>query len=449
MTQDQHSELRRLPSNLDAERAVLGSILLDNTVLPTVQAAVTDDDFYDTGHRAIYRACLKLADANTSIDPTTLADALDRAGQLEHAGGHAYSFRLEAAVLSTANVEAHCRVVRDRALARTLLRALAEAASTIYTEGSHDEALPTLEAVIEAVNKRVSAADGPRHIRDVSLDVITRLDELRQSGAEMTGLPTHYPDIDRYTGGLHPGEIYVIAASPGLGKTSLASCLTENIAVKSGGTILFFSAEMSAEQLAKRQIAVHGKLDLSMMDKPRFLTHDEMTSYANAAKEIGSAEIYIDDTPAIDGYDLRARARHFAAVNGRLDLIVVDYLQLLSLRGARGDNRNAEVTRISSLIKQTARECEVPVILLSQLSRDGRKQKREPELHDLRDSGAIEQDAYFVGFLHPNPDADLVYQERIRSLDILFLIKKHRGGPTGRFSLFFKGHETKFYSAEY
>ena len=439
-------------TNHGAERAVLGSIMLSPSCFAEAKALLAADDFGDLSHCKIFAAMETVEALKRAIDPTTVADALKSLDALDAVGGPVYLVQLEAACLAPENIKSYCEIVLDHAHKRAARQMLEQARKQLGSGADADEVFADIDKVSEAFHRRASATDGPVHIGDAVYEVLEETEQARLDGVDIIGLSSGYADLDLVTSGFQPSDLIILAASPSVGKTSLASCFTENIAVGANQTVLCFSCEMSLKQIAKRQIAVNARGDLSLLNRPRMISDDQMQGFVEAGQNVGAAPIYVDDTPAIDAYTLRSRARNMVATRGGIALIIVDYLQLLTVSSARSDNRNLEIARISATLKQTARECDCPIIVLSQINRDSRKAKAEPELHNLRDSGAIEQDADLVIFLHEDPDPcrDIVLDQNgdpngVR--DVWALIKKNRNGPTGRLRLPFKAQETRFYNA--
>lgn len=456
MADDTASELRRLPSNLDAERAVLGSILLDNTVLPTVMRHLDIAHFYDAGHREVFTAIGELEERGVSIDPTTLSDALARAGKLEHAGGPAYILRLESYVLSTANVEAHARIVRDKALKRRLIAATHEIADRTYREEDDAEELLSRATQEVFAIQRDQIGEAVRPMSETTQEVIDQIEEGRSHRRAYTGLPSGYADLDYMTSGFQNSDLIILAGRTSMGKTAFALNVATRVVLQQRVPTLFFSLEMSRHQLVQRILAVVSGVGLGDIRSSGRLQDQDFVHLIEAGKPVGSSPLLVDDTPGIDIADIRSRARHHKSQTPDLGLIVVDYLQLVTdshSKKGNSDSRQNEVARISGALKGVARELDVPLIALAQLSRaveQRRGKDKTPILSDLRESGAIEQDADLVMFVH-RPDFYATDEEKKEADEISraqILVRKHRNGRTGEVDLFFHGPTTRFRAVE-
>jgi replicative DNA helicase len=434
--------LKTPPHSAEAEQGILGGLMLDNTAWDTVADIVTAGDFYRRDHKLIFAALGELAERGEPGDAVTVSEFLEKRGELDSAGGLAYLGSLVRQTPSAANVRAYAEIVRERAMLRDLIAAGGEIASSAF----NPEGRPASE-LVDAAERRVfeiaergkRRGSGFQSIKQILPATIDRLDELYNSDSDITGLPSGFDDLDRMTAGLQAGDLVIVAGRPSMGKTSFAMNIAEHAAIGVGVPTAIFSMEMSAEQLTFRLISSLGRVNQSHLRTGRF--SDEDWSRINAAVSIMSqAKLFIDDTPAMSPTEIRARARRLKREHG-LGLIVLDYLQLMQIGGST-ENRATEISEISRSLKALAKELEVPVIALSQLNRsvEQRTDKR-PVMSDLRESGAIEQDADVIAFIY----RDEVYnKETMRKGIADIIIAKQRNGPTGEIPLTFLGEYTKF-----
>jgi replicative DNA helicase len=434
--------LRLPPHSLEAEQSVLGGLMLDNTAWDTVADAVSGNDFYRRDHRLIFAAVGELAERGEPSDAVTVAELLDRKGELDEAGGLAYLGQLTRETPSAANIRAYASIVRERAMLRELIRIGGEIASSAYLpEGqSASELVDRAERkVFEIAEQGKRRGAGFQPLKRILGRTIDRLDELQKNQGDVTGLSTGFKDFDAMTAGLQPGDLVIVAGRPSMGKTSFAMNIAEHAAMGIGASVAIFSMEMSAEQLSFRMISSLGRVNQSNLRRGRF--SDEDWSRINSAVSVMSkSRVFIDDTPALNPTELRARARRLKREHG-LDLIVVDYLQLMQVQGT-AENRATEISEISRSLKALARELELPVITLSQLNRsvEQRTDKR-PVMSDLRESGAIEQDADLIAFIF----REEVYNKDSQRKGIAdIIVAKQRNGPIGDVQLTFLGEYTKF-----
>lgn len=416
--------------------------MLDNSAWDRIADLVGQADFFRPDHRRIFAGIQALAERSQPADPVTLSEFLDSRGELEEVGGTRYLGELVVDTPSAANVRDYARIIRERALLRRLIEVGNEIAAAAY----RPEGRPIAELVDEAERRVFEIAErGQRRgsgfvqLREVLGSTIDRLDMLHQSKGALTGLPTGFNRLDDYTAGLQPGDLIVIAGRPSMGKTTLALNIAENAALGFGKSAAVFSMEMSVDQLAFRMVSSLGRVDQSHLRNGRF-SDEDWPRINGAIQQMADAPIYIDDTPAMTPTEVRARARRLQRERG-LDLVVVDYLQLMQVAGS-SENRATEISEISRSLKALARELRVPIIALSQLNR-GVEQRtdKKPVMSDLRESGAIEQDADLILFIYRdevyNPDS-----ARKGMADII--IAKQRNGPIGEFPLTFLGKFTKF-----
>jgi replicative DNA helicase len=435
-------ELPAPPSSNQAEQALLGGLMLDNQAWDKVADVVTDHDFFRPDHQIIFAGIRTLSERSQPADPVTLSALLASRGELDSVGGTAYLAELVADTPSAANVRDYARIVRERALLRRLISVGNDiAAAAYYPEGRAiselvDEAERRVFEIAETGQRRGS---GFVHLQSVLPATIDRLDQLHQSQGQLTGLPTGFGKLDEYTAGLQPGDLIIVAGRPSMGKTTLAINIGENAALGHGKSVGIFSMEMSTEQLALRMISSLGRIDQSHLRNGRF-SDDDWPRITGAIQQMADAPIFIDDTPALTPTDLRARARRLQRERG-LDLVIVDYLQLMKVSGT-AENRATEISEISRSLKALARELRIPIIALSQLNRSvEQRQDKKPVMSDLRESGAIEQDADLILFIY----RDEVYNHDSPRKGIADItIAKQRNGPTGEFPLTFLGRFTKF-----
>lgn len=434
------------PQNTEAEASLLGAILIDSDAIVKIADTVSVDDFYEERHRRIYEAVTQLYEKHSPIDVLTLADQLKGTGFLDMVGGSAYLTELTNFVPTATHVEQYAHIVAQKALRRRLIKASQDISGLGY-----DEARSLQELIEEAESKLFEVSQ--KHIKQdiASLESVLsesfdRLDELHKDKGKIRGVPTGYKDMDNVLAGLQRSDLFVLAARPSMGKTALALNLAHNIAVKSELPVLIFSLEMSKEQLVDRLLAMESGVDAWAL-RTGNLTDADFEKIGQAMGTLSEAQIFIDDSPGITVSDLRTKARREAHVRP-LGLIIVDYMQLMS-GGTRfgGDgNRVQEISEISRGLKGVARELNVPLIALSQLSRSVESRSPQiPQLADLRESGSIEQDADVVAFIYReeyyNPETDR------RNIADIF-IKKHRNGPTGGIELYFDREKQRFRSLD-
>lgn len=430
------------PHSIEAEQSVLGGLLLEGTAWDLVSDRLVDEDFYRQDHRLIYQAIRRVYDQGRPCDLITVAECLEQSEELDRAGGMAYLGLLAGGVASAVNIAAYADIVRERAIARHLI----SVGSNIADSGFHPQGRPVAELldaaesqVFEIAERGARARSGFSAIKDLLPTVVERLDALYRSGVAMTGVSTGFTDLDRMTSGMHPAEMIIVAGRPSMGKTSFAMNMVESVAIRARQPVAVFSMEMPAEQLALRMISSLGRVDAHRVRTGQ-LHDDDWPRVTSAVTLLSEANIFIDDTPSLSPMDLRARARRLKRQHG-LGLIVVDYLQLMQVPGAK-DNRVLEISEISRSLKALAKELSVPVIALSQLNRslETRPNKR-PVMSDLRESGAIEQDADVILFIY----RDEVYNEDSADKGKAeIIIAKQRNGPIGHLFLAFLGAYTRF-----
>ncbi|GAB4357444.1 MAG: replicative DNA helicase [Immundisolibacter sp.] len=430
------------PHSIEAEQSVLGGLLLEGTAWDQVADRLTEEDFYRQDHRLIFSAIRRVHEQGRPCDLITVAECLEQSAELDRVGGMAYLGLLAGGVASAANITAYADIVRERAIARALIAVGSDIAeSGFHPHGrSIAELLDAAEGrVFEIAERGARARSGFSSVKDLLPVVVERLDTLYRSGTALTGLPTGFTDLDRMTSGLHPAEMIVIAGRPSMGKTSFAMNMVESVAIRGRQPVAVFSMEMPAEQLTLRMISSLGRVDAHRVRTGQ-LHDDDWPRVTSAVTLLGDADIFIDDTPALTPLDLRARARRLKRQHG-LGLIVVDYLQLMQSPGAR-ENRALEISEISRSLKALAKELSVPVIALSQLNRSlEQRPNKRPVMSDLRESGAIEQDADVILFIY----RDEVYNDDSPDKGKAeIIIAKQRNGPIGHVFLAFLGAYTRF-----
>ena len=431
------------PQNIEAEQAVLGAMLIKKEAISAAAELLTGDDFYRYAHRLVFEAIMTLNQANEAVDMITVTDRLKRDGELEKAGGIAFITALANAVPTAANVTFHARIVRQKSQLRHLINAATEIAGTAYEDADDvDEIMDDAEKRILGVTARSNHADFVP-MKDILITTFEQIEKHAANKGTLTGLPSGFLDLDRLTSGFQPSDLILVAARPSMGKTAFTLNIATNAAIRSQKTVAFFSLEMSKEQLALRMFSAEGQVDSQRL-RVGDLKDEEWQKLISAADRLTKAPLWIDDTPGITVMELRSKARRLKAEHG-LDLIVIDYLQLMQGRGrGSGDNRQQEISEISRSLKALARELKVPVIALSQLSRSVEsRQIKRPMLSDLRESGSLEQDADIVMFLYRE---DYYEKETDRQNITEVIVAKHRNGPVDTVSLFFQKEFTKFVS---
>jgi len=430
------------PQSIEAERSVIGGLLLSPDGWDAIAELVAAEDFYRPEHRAIFRQIAKLVDLGQPVDVITVADRLLATGELEAAGGHTYLAELAETTPTAANIRAYAKAVHERAVLRKLIGAAQDIATTgFHPEGrTAEELLDEAERRIMQISEEGPKTGGARAMEPLLQGALERIEELFQSGGDITGLTTGFIDLDRMTSGLQDSDLVIVAGRPSMGKTSFAMNLVENAAGHTEKPILVFSMEMPAEQLVIRMMSSLGKIDQTRVRTGK-LEQDDWPKLSAAMAKLKEARIFIDDTPALTPTEVRSRARRVAREHGALGMIMVDYLQLMRVAGSN-EGRTAEISEISRSLKAIAKEFSCPMVALSQLNRalEQRPNKR-PVNSDLRESGAIEQDADVIMFIY----RDEVYHED--SLDkgtAEIIIGKQRNGPIGTCRLAFQGEFTRF-----
>jgi replicative DNA helicase len=430
---------KALPHNAEAERTVLGAVLVDNAAFNSAAELLSRDDFYREAHRRVFDAMAALAERSQPIDTVTLKDELARAQALEAVGGAAYLASLVDGMPRITNVEQWCRIIKEKAVLRNLIHASNRIAHSCYE--AEDDAAAILDraekAIFDIAERRMR--QGFVSIREIVKESFRTIDQLSQSREAVTGLSTGFVDLDDMTSGLQKGDLIIIAARPAMGKTSFCLNMAQYASLKTGDTVGIFSLEMSKEQLVIRMLCADARVDSHRL-KTGNLQEKDWARLAKAYADLSTSKIYIDDSAMITPLEIRAKCRRLKAEQG-LSLVIVDYLQLVTGAG-RTENRQQEISGISRSMKGLAKELDIPVIALSQLSRapEARSDKR-PELSDLRESGSLEQDADIVMMIFREDEYKPTEENRgIAEI----LIKKQRNGPTGSVKLAFIKEFTRF-----
>ncbi len=444
-TDPQIESLRVPPHSIEAEQSVLGGLLLDNSAYDRIADFVSADDFYRFDHRIIFQHIVKLVNASRPADVITVNESLVSAGKGEEVGGLSYLNALAQNTPSAANIRRYAEIVRDRGVLRKLISVSDEIASGAFNPQGREvkQMLDEAESKIFAIAEEgARGSQGFIEIQPLLTQVVERIDELynRDSSSDVTGVPTGMIDLDRMTSGLQPGDLIIVAGRPSMGKTAFSVNIGENVAIDTGLPVAIFSMEMGGTQLAMRMLGSVGRLDQHRLRTGR-LNDEDWPRLTHAIQKMNEAQIYIDESPALSSIELRARSRRLARQCGRLGLIIVDYLQLMSANSP-GENRATEISEISRNLKGLAKELNCPVIALSQLNRSlEQRPNKRPVMSDLRESGAIEQDADLILFIYRdevyNPDSPDKGTAEI-------IIGKQRNGPIGAVRMTFLGSYTKF-----
>jgi replicative DNA helicase len=436
---------RPLPHNLEAERSILGAVLLDNHSLNAAVEKLRSEDFFLPQHRQIFQRMIQLAEHQQAIDVVTLMDDLARRGELDSAGGVAYLSQLADGLPRATNVEHYARIVKEKSVLRNLAFSAAAIQEQALAAGDDaDVILDRAESTIfQIAEDRVRA--GLIGVKELVRDNFERLERIFSEGRRITGLATGYPGLDNETAGLQPSELVILAARPSMGKTALALNIAENVAVRNREPVAVFSLEMSKESLLLRMLASEARVDAHKF-RTGHMGRDDWNKITRALTSLGDAPLWIDDSASSTVLEMGAKARRLKRDRG-LSLMIVDYLQLVvPTNTGRGTNRQEEVSSISRALKGLAKELKVPVVVLSQLTRAPEREERKPQLSDLRESGAIEQDADVVLFINrPNfYKTDLPEEDRAKAE---LIIAKQRNGPTGNLNFVFLARHTRFEEA--
>jgi replicative DNA helicase len=440
-------DLRAPPHSLEAERSILGGLMLDNAAWEKVVERVSETDFYRYDHRLIYRAMQQLASRNQPLDVITLSEALAEMGKLDDAGGLAFLIELAKNTPSAANVAAYADIVYERSILRQLISVGNEIADIGYAPKGKKpaELLDDAERKVFQIAEKGSRSSGPSTIKTLLAKAVERIDTLFHASSSITGLATGYHDFDEMTAGLQPSDLLIIAGRPSMGKTTFAMNLVENAIIKEKKPVLVFSLEMPGDQLAMRLLSSLGQIEQHRLRTGK-LQDDDWPRFSSAVSILSETKLLVDDSPGMGPAEIRARARRASREHGELGLIVIDYLQLMTVPGSK-ENRTTEISEISRSLKLLAKELRVPVIALSQLNRElEHRPNKRPIMSDLRESGAIEQDADLIIFIY----RDEVYnKESPEKGTAEIIIAKQRNGPTGTLRLTFRGEYCRFENFAY
>ena len=438
------AEVRTPPHSIEAEQAVLGGLLLDTSAWDNVADVIRAHDFYRPDHRLIFEAIGVLAGSGKPCDVVTVSEHLQRSGELDNAGGLAYLGTLARDTPTAANVRAYAELVRERSLLRQLISAGTEIAASVFAtdgESARDLVDKAEQKVFEIAEAGFGGRDGAVPVRSMLPGLIDKIDEWHTNPDSMRGLPTGFSDFDKKTGGLRAGDLVIIAGRPSMGKTTLAVNIAEYAAVNPGrkASVAIFSMEMPSEQLLTRMLSSIGGVNLGSIRSGR-VSDEDWVRITSATSQLSEAKIFVDETPGLSPMDLRARARRVKREHG-LDLVIVDYLQLMQVPGNK-ENRATEIAEISRGLKALAKELAIPVIALSQLNRGvEQREHKKPVMSDLRESGAIEQDADIILLIY----REEVYDKSTTKKGIAEIdIAKHRNGEIGTFLLTFQGMYSRF-----
>ena len=430
------------PHSIDAEQSLLGGLMLDENAWSEIADRVVESDFYRLEHRLLYQAMQSLAAVNTPADVVTVAEWLENNNTLDKAGGLAYVASLAENTPTAANAPAYADIVRERSVLRQLIQVgTSITGSGFNTDGrSTKQLLDTAEKQVFAIAEQQTRGSGFRPIKVLLKNALERIEELYESKNPITGVSTGFSDFDEQTAGLQKSDLIIVAGRPAMGKTSFAMNIAESAAIKDNLPVAVFSMEMPGEQLAMRLLSSLGRIDAHKMRTGK-LTDEDWPRLTSAVQIMQDARFYIDDTPALSPNEIRARCRRICKQEGELGLIVIDYLQLMQVHGST-ENRTTEISEISRSLKALAKELHVPVVALSQLNRSlEQRPNKRPVMSDLRESGAIEQDADVIVFIY----RDEVYNEDSPDKGTAeIIISKQRNGPIGMSRLSFLGEYTRF-----
>lgn len=432
---------RSLPHNADAEKAVIGAILIENSHLHKVLSLITPEDFYIESHQKIMKKIIEMADKGKKVDLITLSEELENAGELKIVGGTSYMSSLLDGVPKSMNIDSYLNIIKEKALARRLiLSSLKIAKSGMEGGGDPDELLDLAQHEIFDISEQ-RVKQGFIEIKKVMQETVDYIEALSKRGELISGIPTGFKDFDKRTSGLHNSEFIVIAGRPSMGKTAFAMNIATNVAVKFGKKVGIFTLEMSKEHLCIRLLGSQAQVDIQRLQNG-YINQNEWDKIIMAQNVLSKADIFIDETPSLSILEMKAKGRRLKTERG-LDILFIDYLQLMR-GGARFENRTQEISAISRAIKELAKELSIPVVAVSQLSRAPEKRERKgarPQLSDLRESGAIEQDADLVAFIYRE---EFYIKDTPKKGMAEIIIAKQRNGPTGTVELAFLDRFTKF-----
>ena len=445
MADAQIENLKLPPHSIEAEQSLLGGLLIDNSALDQVGDTISSKDFYRQDHRLIFIHINNLINSDSPADVVTVAESLEKNSELASIGGISYLGSLAENMPSVANIRGYAKIIRDNSILRNLITVGSEIVEGAFLPKGKDaqQLLDEMEAKLFSIAEAQSNRLGYKDFQKVIADVVRNLEERGQNPETVTGLSTGFVDLDNLTTGLHGGELVIIAGRPSMGKTALAMNIAESCAVDQNKAVAIFSMEMGSEQIVTRLLGSVAKVDQQKMRTGK-MDDDDWAKIADGLGRLNEAPLFIDEGSALNSYELRARARRLdRSTEGGLGLIVVDYIQLMSpLGGPQGENRATEISEISRSLKSLAKELNIPVVALSQLNRnvDSRPDKR-PQMSDLRESGAIEQDADVIMFIY----RQVVYSKDPADEGIAeIIVAKQRNGPIGDVKLTFVGEHTRF-----
>ena len=431
------------PHSIEAEQSVIGGLMLDNNALERVMDQVSGRDFYRHDHRLLFEAILALAERNQPFDVVTLSEQMDKEGLLAQVGGLAYLGELARNTPSVANIKAYAQIIRERATLRQLISISNEIADSAYIPQGRtgEEILDEAERKIFAIAEARPKTGGPVGINEILVKAVDRIDTLFNSGAGLTGLSSGFTDQDDKTNGLQPADLIIVAGRPSMGKTTFAMNLVENAVMRSDKAVLVYSLEMPSESLVMRMLSSLGRIDQTKVRSGK-LDDEDWPRLTSAVNLLNERKLFIDDTAGISPSEMRARTRRLAREHGEIGLIMVDYLQLMQIPGSSGESRTNEISEISRSLKALAKEFNCPVVALSQLNRSlEQRPNKRPVNSDLRESGAIEQDADVIMFVY----RDEVYHPETEHKGVAeIIIGKQRNGPIGTVRLAFIGKYTRF-----
>jgi replicative DNA helicase len=437
--------LKLPPHSLEAEQSVLGGLMLDNDAADKIGDVISAEDFYSDAHRIVYRQIVQLIADGKPADVVTASEALASTQKLDYVGGLAYLGALVANVPSAANIRHYAQIVRERSILRQLASTATEIAESAFNPLGRNAKMVLDEAEAKILHIAEQGSRGAQNFQIIGkllANVVERIETLynRDDPSDVTGVPTGFADLDRMTSGFQPGDLVVVAGRPSMGKTALALNIGESVALNTGMPVAVFSMEMGASQLAMRLIGSVGRLDQHKLRTGR-LQPDDWDKLSAALGRLNEAPILIDETPALNAIEVRSRARRLMKQYGKLGLVIVDYLQLMQA-STQGENRATEISEISRAMKSLAKELQVPVVALSQLNRSlEQRPNKRPVMSDLRESGAIEQDADVILFIY----RDEVYNAETQDKGVAeIIISKQRNGPIGTVFLTFLGEFTRF-----
>jgi replicative DNA helicase len=435
---------RMPPQNIEAEQAVLGAIFLEPSSLTVASEVLIPDDFYRAAHQKIFNVMLNLNDKGKAVDLVTVTEELAAAKLLEDTGGVSYLSELAASVPTAANIEYYAKIVEEKSLLRRLIRTATTIASDGYSREDEVESLlsEAEKSILEVAQRKNAGAF--HNIKDVLVRTYDNIETIANRVGDVTGIPTGFAELDRMTAGFQRNDLIIVGARPSVGKTAFALNIAQNVATKAQENVAIFSLEMGAEQLVMRMLCAEGNINAQNL-RTGSLTDEDWGKLTMAMGSLSNSGIFIDDTPGVKIGELRSKCRRLKQEHG-LGMILIDYLQLILGDGRSGENRQQEVSEISRSLKALARELEVPVIALSQLSRGvEQRQDKRPMMSDIRESGSIEQDADIVAFLY----RDDYYDKESENKDIIeIIIAKQRNGPVGTVQLAFVKEYNKFVNLE-